>query len=474
MADQNHASDLIKRRLVQIDPNQALRYTNLYSRLLALPVLNHKWAMLYLLYQLSDSQDPNELDPVAFAEFQRERARRREEEKAQFDQLNYQPELRNDSSLRSEPSAEDYRPTELRDVFQRPSRETRATDSDVRNSSRLTHNKYPSSSRESKQAETPREEASSFHKRDVAIRSKLLADNYTDIDPSEPALLRDLPYTLQGLSSSTLPFGKSYTLELPPTLPPPLIYLLHSLAEPSLLYRQLEDFVQDAARGLLGQSLSAAISDELRSYLTLVATLEGQIRRALSTIDETAPRSGIGKAGVTLKRCVVWTREATMGLRLMSMISEESKTKKGGQLVTLIHDFASTNGDPVVSAFAERLLTPVTRPFYDILRHWIYDGELSDPYQEFFVQEQAPEDQPKGKSGSTNVWEDKYYMDTDMVPSMPGRDFTCSSKRCTTESVRSAVASEGSGASPSPPIKASGLVWSVSTWPSRDRRPGEF
>ena len=50
----------------------------------------------------------------------------------------------------------------------------------------------------------------------------------------------------------------------------------------------------------------------------------------------------------------------------------------------MIHGFSS-HGDPFVGAFAERLLSHVTRPFYDMLRQWIYDGELSDPYNEFFV-----------------------------------------------------------------------------------------
>ena len=202
--------------------------------------------------------------------------------------------------------------------------------------------------------------------------------------------------------------------------------LLHTLAEPSLLYRGLNNFVKSPAGGLLGQSLRAAINNELRSYLSLVATLEGQIRRALSSLDESAPRSGIGKAGVTLKRCVVWTREATMGLRLMSLIAEESKSKRGGQLITLIHGFSASHGDPIVAAFAERLLAHVSRPFYDILRRWIYDGELSDPYLEFFVQEQRGNDEEKKEQkakGLMSVWNSKYEVDDAMVPSIITADF---------------------------------------------------
>lgn len=171
----------------------------------------------------------------------------------------------------------------------------------------------------------------------------------------------------------------------------------------------------------MGQSLRSGIGGELRAYLTLIATLEGQIRRALASVDENAPRGGIGKAGITLKRCVMWTREATMGLRLMSLVAEESESKHGGQIISLIHGFAATHGDPIVSTFAERLLGTCTRPFYDILRHWIYDGELSDPYEEFFVQEQKSE--AAKLKGASNVWEDKYEVAEDMIPSIMTPDF---------------------------------------------------
>ncbi|KAI5927371.1 spindle pole body component alp6 [Camillea tinctor] len=424
LADQNHASELIRRKLVQTNPSQALRYSNLYSRLLALPVLNQKWAMLYLLHQLADSPDPSEPDPIAIAEFEHEEARRRQEEREEARRRKQEEREEFGSSGPSDdesldgyghpPAADDYRPTELRDVLKNP-KDARSFDGEIQ---------QPPSRYQSPRTKTARDDVPSPSKRDVAIKSKLLADNYVNVEPSEPALLRDLPYTLQGLSSTTLPFGKDYSLKLPSTLPPPLISLLHTLAEPSLLYRTLEDFVKTTTKGLLDQSLRAAINNELRSYLTLVATLEGQIRRALATIDEDAPRNGIGKAGVTLKRCVVWTRDATMGLRLMSLIAEESKSKKGGQLISLIHSFSSSHGDPIVGAFAERLLVPVTRPFYDILRQWIYDGELCDPYLEFFIQENSQEVMPKGKSGSINVWEDKYKLEETMVPSIMTVDFS--------------------------------------------------
>jgi gamma-tubulin complex component 3 len=161
--------------------------------------------------------------------------------------------------------------------------------------------------------------------KEQVVDGQAAGQNETTTGPTESSLLRDLPFTLQGLSSTNLTFPSSTALKLPPTLPVPLISLLHTLAEPSLLYRGLSEFVETTEGGLVGQSFRSALGRELRSYLGLVATLEGQIRRALAQLDFSQPHGGIGKAGVTLKRCVIWTREATWGLRLMSLMVEESK-----------------------------------------------------------------------------------------------------------------------------------------------------
>ena len=219
-------------------------------------------------------------------------------------------------------------------------------------------------------------------------------------------------------------FQSSDVLKLPRTLPPPLISLLHALAEPSLLYKNLTRFQESTEGGLVGQSFRAATAVEMRSYLGLVATLEGQIRRALAILEESNSRQAVSKAGVTLKRCVIWTRYATLGLRVMNLIVDESKTRRGGQIISLIHSFASSHGDPFIGSFAERLLSHTTRPFYDMLRLWIYDGELSDPHSEFFVADHHhPKDEDDLRGAATSVWEAKYRLDTELVPTIITEEF---------------------------------------------------
>lgn len=94
----------------------------------------------------------------------------------------------------------------------------------------------------------------------------------------------------------------------------------------------------------------------------------------------------------------------------------------------MIHSFSTSHGDPFVAAFAERMLIQMTRPFYDMLRQWIYNGELSDPYHEFFVHEQSPQHDSAGlvdprRAPATSVWEDKYKIEEAMIPSIVTEEF---------------------------------------------------
>jgi gamma-tubulin complex component 3 len=391
--DVNQAQDLIKRKLLRenASPEKAARFSNLYSRLLSIPVLNQKWSILYLLYKLSEQDAPTEHSRRPLVEsdqlesiIHREQTTRRKEPK-QFESRRLSPEASRPVSEKITQSS----PPKVRPQRAISSAQPRAQE------------------------------------RDNVNGTSDNDDNEKALVPSETALLRDLPFNLQGLSSAHFIFTSATSVKLPADVPIPVLSLLNALAEPCLLYRGLSDFIQSSGGGLVGQSLRAAIGTELRSYLSLVATLEGEIRRALTAIEKQDEKRGIREAGVTLKRCVIWTRDATMGLRLMSLVVEESKQQRGGQLISLIHGFSSSRGDPFVGTFAERLLAYVTRPFYDMLRRWIYDGELIDPYHEFFVTEPDPSSKPDidPRRVATSVWDHKYQLDNAMVPSIISAEF---------------------------------------------------
>ncbi|ETN42423.1 uncharacterized protein HMPREF1541_01578 [Cyphellophora europaea CBS 101466] len=382
----NHAPNLIKRKLLRENesPEKAAKFNNLYSRLLALPVLNQKWAILYLLLQISDADQH-------YVEYEAPQS-----------------------------------PSAGRQHVSTPQQYTQARPT---TGSSVTNEEQAAVAQEEPALSTPPRPKSSGHRsempRSPGKDSVAPPNPRIPHGPPEIELLRDLPFNLQGLSSASLAFTSPATIKLPKTLPIPILSLLHTLAEPCLLYKDMADFAAGQGGSLINQSLRAVISQELRSYLSLVASLEGEIRRALTALEKGDDPKSVRSTGVTLKRCVIWTRDATMGLRLMSLFVEEAKRKKGGQVISLIHDMSSTHGDPFVGSFAQRLLAQVARPFYEMLRHWIYDGELVDPFHEFFVTEPDPHTKPDvdPRRVATSIWEDKYKLDSAMVPSIVSAEF---------------------------------------------------
>jgi gamma-tubulin complex component 3 len=119
--------------------------------------------------------------------------------------------------------------------------------------------------------------------------------------------------------------------------------------------------------------------------------------------------------------------------------------------VSLIHSYTA-HGDPFVRRFTDSLLEEVSRPFFHSLGKWMYEGELLDPFDEFFV-ELNPEMRDvefgrrralgsggsglgsdfaigalEGDGGAQNVddhrlWETKYAFRREMLPSFVNVDF---------------------------------------------------
>lgn len=166
----------------------------------------------------------------------------------------------------------------------------------------------------------------------LQTKAAILTTSRPPMNPSERDLLRDIPYLLLGLPSTHFPLHQdtSSSLTLPITLPAPIISLLYSLAEPGLLYKSLQEFIAtgesvtgDGDIGLVGQSLRGAIKIELSGWMNLVAGIESEIRGYLAQSPSPSSSNSEG-GGVTLKRCAIWVKEGTLGLRLMSVIIEDT------------------------------------------------------------------------------------------------------------------------------------------------------
>ncbi|KAG5519070.1 hypothetical protein PMAC_002156 [Pneumocystis sp. 'macacae'] len=349
-------SDVIKKKLLRENstPENAIRFINLLSRLQAQDILEKKAEILLFLYNLSDlAYMPTKTENI----------------KGSFSHMNYYED---------------------------------STDSDAFFSA--VSSGFTSALGISK--------SKGFTPKSLLLKAPLIiSQNY---DASESSLLKDVCFILQGISSASVTFSGSGSAVISSKFPPTIASLLSYVVEPGMLYKQLSITIssQDVRNtsGLIKQSFFSCLDLELSAYLTLVSALEVEIRKDLLLSDD-----HLEKRSVTLKRIIIWTREASMGLRLMTLMVENCKNLKGGQLINRILEFSS-HGDPFVHEFAEKLIESLTKPFYSMLRKWIYDGELLDPFQEFFVVDKGIDTKLKLENSINIVWEGKYTLDLNMLP----------------------------------------------------------
>ncbi|PWN97436.1 hypothetical protein FA09DRAFT_330596 [Tilletiopsis washingtonensis] len=281
----------------------------------------------------------------------------------------------------------------------------------------------------------------------------------------ETELLRDVIYLLQGINGKHV--GFEVVQKLPSTevgvdqsaerllrirfeegervISPSTRHLVHRIAELGRLYRRISEFAQQQQTeetGLIKQSLCHFISSELTDYYRLIAVLEAHLNRTLQAVGGSAkPVDGSDEPGriegnpaaegLTLKRVAVWTQDVALRLRLLSTIIESCQDAHGGALVSLIHSY-TFNGDPFIRKFTAQLLEEVSKPFFHSLSRWIYEGELQDPFCEFFVELSAEARASANANNSlpsfedvdaVSLWQSKFKFRQEMLPSFLSESF---------------------------------------------------
>ncbi|KAI9328032.1 Spc98 family-domain-containing protein [Zopfochytrium polystomum] len=247
---------------------------------------------------------------------------------------------------------------------------------------------------------------------------------------SEKVILRDMLFVFQGIDGQFVKFNKetsTYAVTAD-SLPSSAVECVLNMAELGFLYRRINEFQTEASRakGLILQSFSSGIQRELNNYFNLISVLENDCE-----IDNDGTRAETGSGGdgtmapkffekgLSLKRLSVWIMEPLLCLRFISVLIDACRDLKGGALISGVHCYAEY-GDSKIQQFTDQLLCDVTVPFYNTLRKWIFEGELEDPFGEFFVVADA-------SPSEDNIWRSQYSIQYDMVPTFMTK---ASAKKC--------------------------------------------
>ncbi|XP_012160527.1 gamma-tubulin complex component 3 homolog isoform X2 [Ceratitis capitata] len=164
--------------------------------------------------------------------------------------------------------------------------------------------------------------------------------------------------------------------------------------------------------GLMGQGFVSALKNELTRYYGMVATLQEQLNRQREYEHNTIIKGNsilpIRHERLTLMKILVWSVDSLKRLQWLATIAEACREKKGGALASTVHAFLN-NGNPMVKSLVRELLLAVCGPLYQMLSHWLLEGEINDAHGEFFIECLAD-------IGPDRLWHDKYRLRSSMLP----------------------------------------------------------
>ncbi|KAI9138608.1 Spc98 family-domain-containing protein [Paraphysoderma sedebokerense] len=401
--DDVHISDMIKKKLIRSEKSteKALRFSLLSSKLQAEPILAKRWAVLYFLLAVADQAEF--LNEISLIESSLSGLGLQSLDIPSRVDTTYNEPLTSETGHTSQ----SFREFGARNVNE---------------SSRMSWSKSPS-------AEHVKD------KKGPTGYERYLGVENTSYQVPESLLLRDLIYVFQGIDGRFIKYNdekQEYRVERLIGVPRPTRELIHKLSEMGYLYKRINQFLtekeQDTAYGLVGQSFISALRTELTSYYRLISILESQICKSFmdtqtgsssptdsfsalssSDLDQAPSATELSSKGLTLRRLLVWSIDPMQRLRMMVALIESCGEFKGGALVSAVHGYIH-HGDRVVKEFVGSVLSEICQPLFTMLRRWVYEGELLDPYNEFFVAKENNVDEEH------HWWRMKYSVRSEMIP----------------------------------------------------------
>lgn len=111
---------------------------------------------------------------------------------------------------------------------------------------------------------------------------------------------------------------------------------------------------------------------------------------------------------MTLQRLFSILSEPRNRMASIKEILHSCKNLKGGPLASAIYEHLY-NGNPMHKSLAESFLKATCRPLQNMLCHWLLEGEIKDPYNEFFIEEIKD-------VASDRLWHHKYRLVAARLP----------------------------------------------------------
>jgi len=168
-------------------------------------------------------------------------------------------------------------------------------------------------------------------------------------------------------------------------------------------YAAVQKFVDvhsQYAYGTVNQALCAAIRELLREFSVKVGQLE------------TALRLG----NLTIAKLWYHIQPSMATLALLHRVASHVFHGVGGHVLNGIEEVMGRSSLSTAQDLCEHMLQQASRPYFEMVSKWIYEGRLDDPYNEFFITESPRAHDEKTGGPAADFWQKHFTLKEHSVP----------------------------------------------------------
>lgn len=231
----------------------------------------------------------------------------------------------------------------------------------------------------------------------VAFKSGKMSVNPLSLSPKlsisklEKELLFDLAFILEGSEGKYLKYSHledKYTIHSSYTLIS-VTKVLEEISEIACLYKKVNDFVNRETVSLAKSALFSSIRNEVNEYYRLIALIKQD-------------------QDISIKKILLWVKEPLEIMKWLCILVEACETLKGSEVISAVYSY-SCQGNSAVKSLMLKILENVSRPLVSMIEMWITEGDISDPFYEFFIHadEMVPD---------TELWDCKFHLIPENIP----------------------------------------------------------
>lgn len=120
---------------------------------------------------------------------------------------------------------------------------------------------------------------------------------------------------------------------------------------------------------------------------------------------------------LTLQRMIFLLQPTKSTLRSLDHMASRLGDRVGGNMLDRLHSAMLEQGDEKSRGLYEHILNAATVPFVKMVSRWLYQGELRDPYSEFFISEHKTVlREALQEDFNAHYWEGRYTLTSMHIP----------------------------------------------------------